>query len=56
MSASGLNFPWMPTPSCTFYGLRHPDLRNALTNANNVVTYDCVVGVTNADYKLKLPA
>jgi HlyD family secretion protein len=28
-------------------------VRNAPTNANNVVTYDCVVGVTNADYKLK---
>ena len=28
-------------------------VRNAPTNANNVVTYDCVVSVTNADYKLK---
>jgi HlyD family secretion protein len=28
-------------------------VRNSPTNANNVVTYDCVVGVTNADYKLK---
>ncbi len=28
-------------------------VRNQPTNANNVVTYDCVVGVTNADYKLK---
>jgi HlyD family secretion protein len=28
-------------------------VRNWPTNANNVVTYDCVVGVTNSDYKLK---
>ncbi|HEY4414165.1 MAG TPA: efflux RND transporter periplasmic adaptor subunit [Verrucomicrobiae bacterium] len=28
-------------------------VRNSPTNANNVVTYDCVIGVTNADYKLK---
>ncbi len=28
-------------------------VRNSPTNANNVVTYDCVVGVTNGDYKLK---
>jgi HlyD family secretion protein len=28
-------------------------VRNAPTTLNNVVTYDCVIGVTNADYKLK---
>ena len=28
-------------------------VRNAPTNAANVISYDCVVGVTNADYKLK---
>jgi HlyD family secretion protein len=28
-------------------------VRNAPTTVNNVVTYDCVIGVTNADYKLK---
>ncbi|HUA37854.1 MAG TPA: efflux RND transporter periplasmic adaptor subunit [Candidatus Sulfopaludibacter sp.] len=28
-------------------------VRNAPTNSNNVVTYDCVIGVNNADYKLK---
>jgi HlyD family secretion protein len=28
-------------------------VRNAPTNANNVVTYDTVIGVTNADYRLK---
>ena len=28
-------------------------VRNAPTTVNNVVIYDCVIGVTNADYKLK---
>jgi len=28
-------------------------VRNAPTTVNNVVTYDCVIGVTNEDYKLK---
>src|SRR5208283_4208121 len=28
-------------------------VRNSPTTVNNVVTYDCVIGVTNADYKLK---
>ena len=28
-------------------------VRNEPTNANNVVTYDCVISVTNSDYKLK---
>jgi HlyD family secretion protein len=28
-------------------------VRNSPTTANNVVTYDCVISVTNADYKLK---
>jgi HlyD family secretion protein len=28
-------------------------VRNSPTNANNVVTYDCVISVTNSDYKLK---
>ena len=39
-------------PYRTFHGAV-VQVRNAPTNANNVVTYDCVVGVTNADYKLK---
>jgi HlyD family secretion protein len=39
-------------PFSTFHGMV-VQVRNAPTNANNVVTYDCVVGVTNADYKLK---
>jgi HlyD family secretion protein len=28
-------------------------VRNSPTTVNNVVTYDCVIAVTNADYKLK---
>ncbi len=28
-------------------------VRNSPTTVNNVVTYDCVIGVTNEDYKLK---
>jgi HlyD family secretion protein len=39
-------------PYSTFQGLV-TQIRNAPTNANNVVTYDCVVGVTNSDYRLK---
>jgi len=39
-------------PFRTFHGFV-TQVRNAPTNANNVVTYDCVVGVTNSDYRLK---
>jgi HlyD family secretion protein len=39
-------------PYRTFYGAVI-QVRNAPTNSNNVVTYDCVVSVTNSDYKLK---
>jgi HlyD family secretion protein len=39
-------------PYRTFHG-SVTQVRNWPTNANNVVTYDCVVGVTNSDYKLK---
>ena len=39
-------------PYRIFHGLV-TQVRNSPTNANNVVTYDCVVGVTNSDYKLK---
>jgi len=39
-------------PYRTFYGAV-VQVRNAPTNANNVVTYDTVIGVTNADYRLK---
>jgi HlyD family secretion protein len=39
-------------PYRAFYGTV-VQVRNAPTNANNVVTYDCVISVTNTDYKLK---
>jgi HlyD family secretion protein len=39
-------------PYRTFYG-KVTQVRNAPTTVNNVVTYDCVVAVDNADYKLK---
>ncbi len=39
-------------PTRTFRGAV-TQVRNSPTTVNNVVTYDCVIGVTNADYKLK---
>ena len=39
-------------PDRTFHGTV-TQVRNSPTTVNNVVTYDCVIGVTNADYKLK---
>lgn len=39
-------------PERTFHGVV-TQVRNAPTTVNNVVTYDCVIGVTNADLKLK---
>ena len=39
-------------PYRTFFGTV-VQVRNSPTNANNVVTYDCVISVTNSDYKLK---
>jgi HlyD family secretion protein len=39
-------------PDLTFHGAV-TQVRNSPTNANNVVTYDAVIGVTNADNKLK---
>jgi HlyD family secretion protein len=39
-------------PYRTFYG-KITQVQNSPTTVNNVVTYDCVVGVDNADYKLK---
>jgi HlyD family secretion protein len=39
-------------PDRTFHGTV-TQVRNSPTTVNNVVTYDCVVGVTNSDYKLK---
>ena len=39
-------------PFRTFHG-EVVQVRNSPTTVNNVVTYDAVIGVTNADYKLK---
>ena len=39
-------------PNRTFHGAV-VQVRNSPTTVNNVVTYDAVIGVTNADYKLK---
>ncbi len=39
-------------PDRVFHGSVR-QVRNSPTTVNNVVTYDCVIGVTNADYKLK---
>jgi HlyD family secretion protein len=39
-------------PDRMFHG-EVTQVRNSPTTVNNVVTYDCVVGVTNSDYKLK---
>jgi len=39
-------------PDRTFHG-EVTQVRNSPTTVNNVVTYDCVIGVTNSDYKLK---
>jgi len=39
-------------PTRNFHGVV-TQVRNSPTTVNNVVTYDCVIGVTNADYKLK---
>jgi HlyD family secretion protein len=39
-------------PYRTFYG-SVTQVRNSPTTENNVVTYDCVISVTNSDYKLK---
>jgi len=39
-------------PTRTFHG-EVTQVRNSPTTLNNVVTYDAVIGVTNADYKLK---
>ena len=39
-------------PDRTFHGAV-TQVRNSPTTVNNVVTYDCVIGVTNGDYKLK---
>jgi len=50
--AQDVDFTVDAYPGRTFHG-KVIQVRNAPTTQNNVVTYDCVIGVTNADYKLK---
>jgi len=52
VEGQSVNFTVDAYPERTFHGLV-TQVRNSPTTVNNVVTYDCVIGVTNADYKLK---
>lgn len=52
VEGQGVEFSVDAYPYRTFYG-GVIQVRNSPTNSANVVSYDCVVGVTNADYKLK---
>jgi HlyD family secretion protein len=52
MEGQSVDFTVDAYPYLSFYGTV-VQVRNAPTNANNVVTYDCVISVTNSDYKLK---
>ena len=47
-----VNFTVDAYPSRTFIG-SVVQIRNSASNIQNVVTYDTVIGVTNADFKLK---
>ena len=47
-----VNFTVDAYPNRTFHGVV-TQVRNAPTTVNNVVTYDTVISVTNADYSLK---
>ncbi len=48
----GVDFTVDAFPYRTFHG-SVTQVRNSPTTVNNVVTYDCVISVTNSDYKLK---
>ena len=52
VEAQNVDFTVDAYPTRTFHGMV-VQVRNSPTTVNNVVTYDCVIGVTNADYKLK---
>lgn len=52
VEGQSVNFTVDAYPDRTFRGAVS-QVRNAPTTVNNVVTYDCVISVTNADYKLK---
>jgi HlyD family secretion protein len=47
-----VNFTVDAYPNCTFTG-SVVQIRNSASNVQNVVTYDTVIGVTNADFKLR---
>ena len=50
--ASEVDFTVDAYPYRNFRGVV-TQVRNSPTTVNNVVTYDCVISVTNSDYKLK---
>ena len=52
VEGQGVDFTVDAYPYRNFHGVV-TQVRNSPTTVNNVVTYDCVIGVTNADYKLK---
>jgi HlyD family secretion protein len=52
VEGQGVDFTVDAYPTRTFHGTV-TQVRNSPTTVNNVVTYDCVIGVTNSDYKLK---
>jgi len=52
LEGQSVDFTVEAYPARTFHG-QVTQVRNSPTTINNVVTYDIVVSVTNADYKLK---
>jgi HlyD family secretion protein len=52
VEGQGVDFTVDAYSTRTFYGTV-TQVRNSPTTVNNVVTYDCVISVTNSDYKLK---
>src|SRR5208282_4292628 len=52
VEGQGVDFTVDAYPYRSFHGVV-TQVRNSPTTVNNVVTYDCVFGVTNSDYKLK---
>ena len=52
VEGQAVNFTVDAYPDRTFYGAV-TQVRDSPTNSANVVSYDCVVSVTNSDYKLK---
>lgn len=52
IEGQGVDFTVDAYPYRNFHGTV-TQVQNSPTTVNNVVTYDCVISVTNADYKLK---